>query len=319
VERSAPVPLVGEELWNVTVLLRFPRRLALTPRRARDDEVSAISVRSGQFFVEERRHVIERDVLVEIGLADTLHQQEGQGAGVHLLVVQHVFDQRTSVAVEFQRGEPRGQPDSADMARDMLGAGLRHQAAARRIARRQHHAERDALAMQQARGKAGFGLKRMAESMAEVEQGALPGRFELVLRHDARLAGYGVGHRIFAKLAVARDHRGGIGIAPGEEVGIVDQAVLHHFGIARQQVALGKRFQRRKVGQHQRGLVEGADQVLACGRIDRGLAADAGIEPGPEASWAPGRTCIRASSTEAQKPVRSPITPPPSAITLSPR
>jgi hypothetical protein len=45
-------------------------------------------------LVEKRRHVGQRDVLVEERLADAAQQDEGQGARVHLLVVQHVRGER---------------------------------------------------------------------------------------------------------------------------------------------------------------------------------------------------------------------------------
>ena len=52
-------------------------------------------------------------------------------------------------------------------------------------------------------------------------------------------------------------------LAPGEEGGIVDQAVLGDLGIARQQLAPGQGVEHVGVGQHQARLIEGADQVLA--------------------------------------------------------
>ena len=65
----------------------------------------------------------------------------------------------------------------------------RNFAAPSRIPRGQHHAERDAFAVQQAVGKAGLCFQRMAESVAEIEQCARAGRLALVLGDDAGLRG----------------------------------------------------------------------------------------------------------------------------------
>ncbi len=69
-----------------------------------------------------------------------------------------------------------------------------------------------------------------------------------------------------------------IGFEPGEEIGIAEQAVFDEFGIAGAEFALRQRIERRGVGQHQDRLMESADQILAVGGIDRGLAADRGID-----------------------------------------
>ena len=64
--------------------------------------------------------------------------------------------------------------------------------------------------------------------------------------------------------------------------------------------------------------MEGADQVLAERRIDRRLAADAGIDLREQA----GRDLHiidAAPQRRRAKPARSPTTPPPSAITRSRR
>ncbi|MNY72047.1 hypothetical protein D3C86_2105130 [compost metagenome] len=52
---------------------------------------------------------------------------------------------------------------------------------------------------------------------------------------------------------------------PEEEVLVVDQAIFDHFGIAGGELPRRQRIERRQVRQHQPGLVESADQVLAMG------------------------------------------------------
>ena len=63
-----------------------------------------------QFFVEEGRDVGEADLLVEERLADRGEEDEGQGAGVHLLVVQHVPARASPVqlrpSAEISLGRP---------------------------------------------------------------------------------------------------------------------------------------------------------------------------------------------------------------------
>ena len=62
-------------------------------------------------------------------------------------------------------------------------------------------------------------------------------------------------------------------LAPGEEGGIVDQAIFDDLGIARAGFARRQAVERRRIDQHQSGLVEAADQILARLRVDRSLAA----------------------------------------------
>src|SRR3546814_20163059 len=66
-------------------------------------------------------------------------------------------------------------------------------------------------------------------------------------------------------------------LAPGEEIGVVDQAVFDHLGIACAELARGQRREGGGVDQAECGLVEGADQLLSRGDVDRGLAADATV------------------------------------------
>lgn len=67
-------------------------------------------------------------------------------------------------------------------------------------------------------------------------------------------------------------------LQPVEEAGIAEKPVLHHLAVTRKEVAGGQRFQHRGVGQHEGGLVEGADEVLAVDGIDAGLAADGTVD-----------------------------------------
>ena len=65
---------------------------------------------------------------------------------------------------------------------------------------------------------------------------------------------------------------------PGEEGGVAEQAVFGDLGIAGAELASGQRVEQRAIGDHHDRLMEGADQVLALGRINAGLAADRGVD-----------------------------------------
>ena len=90
-------------------------------------------------------------------------------------------------AVQAQRGNLARQAGGGDRGGDALGVVVGDEPAPRRIARGEHHAERDRFAMQQPVGKAGLRLERMAEGVAEIEQGARAGGLALVLGDDPRL------------------------------------------------------------------------------------------------------------------------------------
>ena len=130
--------------------------------------------------------------------------------------------------------------------------------------------------MQQPVGIARGLFQRMAEGMAQVQQRPLA-LFGLVARDDPGLHLDRPGHGMQPRRRVAGDQPGAVHLQPVEEAGIAEQAVFHHLAIARQQVAPGQRVQHADVGQHQPGLVKGADQVLALRGVDPGLAADRAV------------------------------------------
>ena len=160
-------------------------------------------------------------------------------------------------------------------------------------------------------------FERMAEGVAEIEQRAVA-LLGLVARDDGGL-GFAAHRDGVAQLGAACEHRLPVRFEPGEEMRPVDQAVFDDFGIA------GGEFARRQggeavgVGEHERRLMEGADQILAMRRIDAGLAADARNRPARAGSSESARSACRGAGSPATKPARSPTTPPPSAMRKSPR
>ena len=105
----------------------------------------------------------------------------------------------------------------------------------------------------------------------------------LVAGDERRLGAHAGLDRVQPRRLVAGEQGRAVRLAPGEEARIADQAVFDHLGIAGAQLARGQGGERIGIDQHQRRRVEGADQILALARIDRGLAADRGIGLGEQA------------------------------------
>ena len=155
-----------------------------------------------------------------------------------------------------------------------LGVARRAEAEPGRQVERHRHAGAHCLAVQQVGAKAGFGLQRMPERMAEIQERTQIGGLAFVGGHNARLGEAALLDCVGPGGGIAREDAGAVLLAPGEEGGVVDQAVLHHLGIARQQFARGQGIEYGGIRQHQPRLIEGADEVLAMAGIDAGLAAD---------------------------------------------
>src|SRR6185312_7644694 len=101
------------------------------------------------------------------------------------------------------------------------------------------HADRHALAMQQAIAKAAGSFERMAEGVAEIEERALA-VFALVGRDDARLGSAAARDRLLAKRRIAGDERRAMGFEPVVKIAIADKRIFDHFGISRAQFACGQ-------------------------------------------------------------------------------
>ncbi len=113
--------------------------------------------------------------------------------------------------------------------------------------------------------------------MTQIERGALAllglvGGHHLGLVAKGTLDGFGEG------LTVAGQQALEIGLDPFEEGQIPDQAVFDDLGEASPQLAVRQGAEGGDVGQHQPGLVEGTDHVLAERMVDRRLATDGRID-----------------------------------------
>ena len=135
------------------------------------------------------------------------------------------------------------QADRGKVALDARGIRLRDHAELRGKFRRQHHADGNALAVEQAIGKAGRRFQRMAKGVAEIEQRALAG-LALVARHDRRLGAAGGRDRVLARRTAGKDV-GVIGFEPGEEGLVAEHAIFGDFGIAGAELARRQRVEHR--------------------------------------------------------------------------
>ena len=138
------------------------------------------------------------------------------------------------------------------------------------------HADGHGFTMQQVLAIAAFGLQGVAEGVAEIEQGPAAG-FPFVLRHDFRLHLHRASHGEGQVVGRQGGDLAAMGFQPGEEVDVAQQAVLDDLGVARPDFPRRQGREHVQVGQHQPGLMKGADQVLAPGRVDGGLAAHRGV------------------------------------------
>ena len=132
--------------------------------------------------------------------------------------------------------------------------------------------------MQQAVGISGLRFERVAERVAEVEQSPSAARLALVLFDDARLSRDGGGDRLRARGGIAGEHLRAIVLEPGEQLGVFDQRIFDDLGIAGADLPRIERVEQRRIDQHERRLVERADQILARRDIDRRLAADRAVD-----------------------------------------
>src|SRR3984893_18103617 len=150
--------------------------------------VSQSMARSLRFALQLRLQEVANfrriDVPCDDGATDGFEQDEGQLAAPNFLVLRHQSQQRVGIRKPFLREasdvlQMGRQTDIGKVTLHPRSVGWRDHGERGGELRRQHHADRHALAMEQAVGKSGRGFQRMAEGMAEIEQCAIAG-FALV-------------------------------------------------------------------------------------------------------------------------------------------
>ncbi len=161
-------------------------------------------------------------------------------------------------------------------------------------------------------------LDGVAERVAVVEDLPQPGLLQ-VRGDDLRLDP----DRPLDQLGRVRAHRGagglGVGLDRVQDHRVGDEPRLDDLGQTGDVVVHGQRVQRGQVAQHTGRRVEGADQVLALGGVDAGLAADR--RASTMASTVVGTAIQRTprSQVAATNPARSVVEPPPTPTMASVR
>ena len=184
---------------------------------------------------------------------------------------------------------------------------------------RQRHADGDALAMHQPRAViGGRGFQRVAEGVAEIEQRAVAG-LELVARRRRRPWRGRIRAIASVRAGPPRKDLAPVLLQPGEELRPVDQAVFGDLGIAGAEFAQRAACRARRC----RPAPASADGTRRSGSCRARLLMPV-LPPTEESTWASSEVGICTKfmprrTMPAAKPVRSPMTPPPSAITASPR
>src|SRR5579871_977170 len=163
--RDEPVSAVSLAAKNAEISSR-----TMTMR----NESQCIVLASAQLALQEGVDGRRLDVRRDHGLTQRLQQNERQAPAPDLLVLRHQRHQRIRVTDAFLR-------ESGDILQSGRQAdGCKMRADARRIALsnhaklggqlgREHHADRDTLAVQQAIGEARCRFERVAEGVAEIE------------------------------------------------------------------------------------------------------------------------------------------------------
>ena len=99
------------------------------------------------------------------------------------------------------------EPDSGEVLRDASGIFVRAKALLDGEIEGESHADGDGFAMEQPLGIAGEGFERVAESVAEIEQGPCAGQLELIFLDDLGLGANAGGNSRAASPSLAGKER----------------------------------------------------------------------------------------------------------------
>ena len=208
------------------------------------------------------------------GLSDAAYQHEGQAAIAHFLVALHVAHKLAGGKIPPRIADPQRHGQVFQMA----GHALKVPGGAVAQPDRQHEGQPQpdghGFPMQQAAIVPHLGFQRVAEGVAQVEQGAAidAALLALIGRDHAGLEGTGHADGLGLHGGVARQHRRPVALTPCEQCRIAQQPGFYDFGIPRAQFAHRQGGQGGRIGQHGDGLVERAHQILAKRGIDARLA-----------------------------------------------
>ena len=116
-----------------------------------------------------------------------------------------------------------GQEVTGRSAEQMVAQGVVHVVEGRKVLRH--------MTVEQNLVVGGHRLKRMAECMAKIEQGAVVFRFALICRDDLSLGAHGMLNGLHKCVRFPREDLGRVRFTPGEEVRVVDQAVFRSIAM----------------------------------------------------------------------------------------
>ena len=145
---------------------------------------------------------------------------------------------------------------------------------------RRRDADRHRLAVGEAT-VAGAGLERVADGVAVVQHRPELGLL-LVTLDDRGLDPARPGDHPLERRQIAREQRAGVPFDVDEVRRVGDDAVLDDLREAGAELPVGQRDDDVGIHEDEARLVEGADQVLGAGMVDRGLAADRGVHLGED-------------------------------------
>ena len=210
-----------------------------------------------------------------------------------------------------------GRPTAFRCASTRTASCPEHKPRSRENRNARRHADGDALAVHEPRWiVVGQILQGMAESVPKIEQRALS-LLRFVGDDDARL-GCATDRDRFGARRSAREYVAPIRLQKLEKAAVVDEPILDDLSEAGAEIALAQGIETSGVGQHQRRLMKGADEVFSVPRIDSRLAAHARVDLSEQRRRDLNQRTPR-RRVAAQNPARSPMTPPPSAMTTSRR
>ena len=120
----------------------------------------------------------------------------------------------------------------------------------------------------------------MSEGVPKIEQRARAARYTLafVQPHDAGLDGTATFDGFGNELRLQRKNSIEVLLKPAKQDGVGDQAVLDDFCKTGADFPVRQGSERIGICDNGNRLMEGAQQVLAAGMVDRGLAANGGID-----------------------------------------
>src|SRR6185312_3013149 len=190
------------------------------------------------------------------GPRNIVQHDEPEHAAPRLLVALHDAEQGLPAAERIGGGQLEGFEDAAVAVHNHVGKPYREPREFGRV----HHAYADGGAVPPQ--IALRVLDRVAEGVAVVEDLAQAGLLE-VLTHDARLDAHGELHDAAELLARRVGGNGDILLDDVENLGGLDEAVLHDLAESREDLHLTEPLERVQVGQHDRRRVESAHEVLA--------------------------------------------------------